>query len=441
MTQELDAKVASGVREGRRRIPIRWMILGITSLLLVLNYADRAALGVAGSTIIQEFGLTKTEFGLISSIFFVGYAPFCFIGGWLSDKYGPRVVMGAAVGWWSLFTALTAAGTGYITFLIIRFFFGFGEGPQGAVTVKTMRNWFPQRQMGAAVGISQGSTPLGGAIGTPLVAGLIAFSGDWRTPFLVLGVLGLIMTVGYWVLMRDGPDQHPWATAEEREEMRAQAAAIGATGASETAATAHSIWYYIGRPHVLSTAFAFFGYAWVLYTFLSWFPVYLVDARGVHIKDVAVVGTLPWLLGMVGFMLGGFLTDWIAAKTGKPAAARRGVIIVGLFFTAVLMGCIGLVTSVTAAVALMSAVVFLLYLTGSQYFLMISDTIPAVRLGGVMGFVHFIANTSGIFAPLTVGIIIDQTKSWVLTFGVSAAIALLGVVVIAIWGRARALTA
>ena len=75
-------------------IQIRWWVLAITSMVLVLNYADRAAFGVAGSEIIKEFGFTKTEFGLISSIFFFGYAPFCFIGGWLADKYGPRVVMG-----------------------------------------------------------------------------------------------------------------------------------------------------------------------------------------------------------------------------------------------------------------------------------------------------------------------------------------------------------
>jgi ACS family hexuronate transporter-like MFS transporter len=123
------------------RFQLRWLILGITALVLVLNYADRAALGVAGPRIIDDLGLTKSEFGLLSSIFFVGYAPFCFIGGWLSDRYGPRSIMGIAVGWWSIFTALTAAGAGFMSMLLLRFLFGFGEGPQGAVSRKTMRNW------------------------------------------------------------------------------------------------------------------------------------------------------------------------------------------------------------------------------------------------------------------------------------------------------------
>jgi ACS family hexuronate transporter-like MFS transporter len=111
------------------------------------------------------------------------------------------------------------------------------------------------------------------------------------------------------------------------------------------------------------------------------------------------------------------------------------MIVFGLTGTAILIGSIGLVASLATAVALMSAVIFLLYLTGSQYFLLISDTQPGQRLGGIVGFVHFIANLSGIFAPLLVGIIVDQTKSWPLTFGLSAVICALGVVSLLIWGR------
>ena len=418
---------------------IRWWVLTITSLILVLNYADRSALGVAGSTIITKFSLTKTEFGFISSIFFLGYAPFCFIGGALADKYGPRRVMGLAVAWWSLFTAMTAAGTGYLSFLVIRFLFGFGEGPQGPITVKTMRNWFPQRQMGTAVGISQGCTPLGGVIGTPLVAGLIAYDGNWRLPFIVLGLLGLVMTVGWFVIVRDTPAIHPWAGAEETAEMNAQAVAVGAISPVAVTLSIPSVGHYIRKPHVLATALAFFGYAWVLYTFLSWFPIYLVEARGLQLKEVAWVGAIPWAVGVVGYMLGGISTDWLGARTGRPAEARRLMIMVGLAGTAILLGCIGFVTTLPVAVLLMSGVVFLLYLTGSQYFLLISDTTPVVRLGGVVGFVHFLANLSGILAPVVVGVIVDQTKSWLLTFGVSAAVCVLGVIAVAIWGRDRTL--
>jgi MFS transporter, ACS family, hexuronate transporter len=420
-----------GVRQKGGRLALRWVVLGITCLVLVLNYADRAALGVAGPAMIRSFGFSPTEFGLISSFFFLGYAPFCFIGGWFSDKYGPRVVMGAAVGWWSIMTALTAAGAGFVSLLFIRLLFGFGEGPQGTLTVKTMRNWFPQRQMGTAVGLGQGATPLGGAIGTPLVAWLIASSGYWRVPFIVLGVLGVLVTIGWWVIVRDTPDVHPWATPEDAAAIRAGAI----TQRDDEGEAAAPLRYYMTRPLVLATATAFFGYGWVLFTFLSWFPIYLVQAHGLQLKQVAFTGTIPWLLGCVGFVLGGMVTDRVAVITGRPPMARKAMIIVGLTGTAICLGCIGLVTSLAAAVTLMSVIVFLLYLTGSQYFTLISDSVPSVRVGSVMGFVHTLSNLSGILAPFLVGLIIDMTHSWALAFGLSGAICLAGVLALAIWGR------
>jgi ACS family hexuronate transporter-like MFS transporter len=269
-----------------------------------------------------------------------------------------------------------------------------------------------------------------------LVAWLLAISGDWRLPFIVLGVVGVLMAIGWWVIVRDTPDVHPWATKAEADEL-ADDNSSSAAAAEAAGQVVEPLSHYLKRPLVLATAAAFFGYAWVLYTFLSWFPVYLVEARGVQLKDVAWIGALPWVVGVIGYVLGGVVTDRIALRTGNPAAARKGMIVFGLTGTALLIAGIGLVSSLVTAVALMSAVVFLLYLTGSQYFTLISDTIPAARLGGVVGFVHFIANLSGIFAPFLVGVIVDQTKSWPLTFGVSAGICIAGVVGLLIWGRLK----
>ncbi|MGH8882336.1 MAG: MFS transporter, partial [Stackebrandtia sp.] len=262
----------NGLATTRRRFRLRWVVLAMTALVLVLNYADRAALGVAGPHMIDELGLSASQFGLLSSAFFVGYVPFAFIGGWLSDRYGPRTIMGVAVAWWSLFTALTAAGINFVSLFIIRVLFGFGEGPQGSVSTKTMNNWFPQRQMGTAMGFTQGATPLGGAIGTPLVVGLLAWEG-WRAAFIVLGLLGALCTIGWFVIVRDRPDLHPWASKPDVTEQHERISPEASDSAADPSRLP-SIWHYIRKPIVWSTALAFFGYSWVLYTFLTWFPVY-----------------------------------------------------------------------------------------------------------------------------------------------------------------------
>jgi ACS family hexuronate transporter-like MFS transporter len=121
----------------------RFAILGANVLVLILNYGDRAAMGVAAPLIIKEFGFELSTMGLIMSAFALSYAPACFLGGWSADKFGPRKVMAFAVAWWSTFTAVTALCFSLTTFLAQRLCFGLGEGPQGSVTARTMSNWFP----------------------------------------------------------------------------------------------------------------------------------------------------------------------------------------------------------------------------------------------------------------------------------------------------------
>jgi ACS family hexuronate transporter-like MFS transporter len=426
---------ASGtVRPARRQRSLRWryLVLAVTASILVLNYADRSALAVAGPTLMKNLHMSDTEFGFLSSVFYLGYVPFCFVGGSLSDRRGSRSVMGLAVAWWSVFTALTAVGASFVSLLVIRLLFGFGEGPQGAVSTKALRNWFPQREMGTAVGFAQGATPLGGAIGTPLVAVLISASaGNWRLPFIVLGVIGALCTVGWVVVVRDRPDLHPRATARDIEEARQRLE----PEASQVEEQAPPVRYYLRQPLVLATAAAFFGYAWVLYTFLSWFPTYLVDERHVDLNHLAIAGAVPWIVGVIGVVVGGMVTDRIAVRTGNPSGARKAMIVGGLTVTAVLFAGISIVTSAWAAVGLMSAVLFVLYLTCAQYFALIADVVAQRRLGSVMGFVHAIANLAGILAPAIVGTLVGGPGSWTVIFGISAAVCIVGAAVLAFFGH------
>jgi ACS family hexuronate transporter-like MFS transporter len=284
------------------------------------------------------------------------------------------------------------------------------------------------------MGFTQGATPLGGAIGTPLVVGLIAFA-DWRFAFVALGVLGLVCTVGWFAIVRDTPEVHPWARREDIAERHERLAAPleGEAGTGEVPPMRH----YFKLPIILATAIAFFGYSWVLYTFLTWFPVYLTSARGVDFKGLAISGSIPWVGGVIGLIAGGIVTDAIARRNGKPVATRAGVIVAGLLVTAAGFVLTGIVHTTTSAVVLMALVVFALYFTCAQYFAIVTDLVPSRRLGGVMGFVHSIANLAGLLSPVVVGAIVDRTGDWALTFGISAGICAVGALVLAVFSRSR----
>src|ERR1700730_3851920 len=202
-----DPRPARTGREGRYRH--RWAVLAAVFSANSLTNMDRFALALAAPLIIAEFGFSPSTWGWIVSSFFWGYAPFQFIGGWASDKYGPRRVLASAMAIWSVFTAMTAAGFSFLSFAVIRVVFGAAEGPVAPLTAKAVFSWFPERKLSTAIGTATSASPLGGAIGAPIIIGLIAAFGSWRAPFIVLGSAGLLFAIGCWVTVRDHPSQHP----------------------------------------------------------------------------------------------------------------------------------------------------------------------------------------------------------------------------------------
>lgn len=108
---------------------IRWIIVLLLFLVYMINYLDRVALSITVPMIEKDLALNAEQFGIIFGSFFFGYAVFNFIGGLAVDKFGATLVLGLAVGMWSLFCGLTAFATGFYSMLMLRVLFGMAEGP------------------------------------------------------------------------------------------------------------------------------------------------------------------------------------------------------------------------------------------------------------------------------------------------------------------------
>lgn len=184
-----------------------------------------------------------------------------------------------------------------------------------------------------------------------------------------------------------------------------------------------------------ATALAYFGYAWILWTFLNWFPTYLVDARNLDLGGLAVTGAVPWIGGCIGTALGGLFTDWLARRTGRTLAPRRWTVVICLAATGLLFGLIGVVSGVVGAVALMTVVVFLLYFTGAQYWLIVGEAVPHATYGSVSGAVQMFATTAPIIAPALTGYLVESALGWTGTFAIASAIAVAGALLLAAFGR------
>ncbi len=347
---------------------VRWMIVGLMFLNGMINYIDRAALGVAAPLVSADLNLSPAQLGIVFSVFSVGYASFCFIGGYCGDLFGPKRVLSVSMIVWSLFCGLTALATGFWSLLGLRLFFGMGEGPISSNYNRMIRSWFPEYQRASAIGIANAGTPLGAAIAGPIVC-LLALNFGWRVSFVAVALLGAIWVLAWHLSATDEPKDHPGVGPEERAELGEPEAALS-NGQERP-----PLGSILMRPTVLATAFAFFGYITVLFFFINWFPSYLVNARHMSIHDMSFATAIPWTVGVVGLAMGGFVSDFIFRLTGNAVRARKLLLVVCLLIAGVGIALSGLVESVFSALTLTAVSVFFLYLTCSSYWVLILDTV------------------------------------------------------------------
>jgi ACS family hexuronate transporter-like MFS transporter len=228
-------------------------------------------------------------------------------------------------------------------------------------------------------------------------------------------------------LVSDRPETDPRISEAERRELLEDHRCAEPGSTTPRGATV-PLGHYLTQPTVLATAFAFFGYNYILFFFLSWFPSYLTTAQHLSLQRMSIVTVIPWVLGFLGLVSGGFISDFVYRRTGKALFSRKLVLVACLGGAAVCIALSGLVTGVTSAVALTAVAIFLLYLTGAIYWAIIQDIVVGENVGGVGGFMHGLANTSGIIGPAVTGFIVQWTGAFTSAFVLAGAIAILGVI-------------
>ena len=409
----------------------RWTIGGMLFFASMINYIDRSTMPLVAPMLKDDLGIDAAHLGIIFSIFFLGYALFNFVGGMLSDKHGPKKVYSVAMVVWSVFSGLTAIASGFWHLLIFRIIFGLGEGPMGSVSNKTVRNWFPSKESGFMVGVAtSGGNLFGAAIAGPII-GLIAVSMGWRAAFILTMILGLIWVVPWMLLSSDTPRQNRHVSKEEADYIEGGRTAV----AEEGATGGHSLGWYLKSPTIIAVALAFFAANYTQYFLLSWMPSYLTSARGLDIKTMAIVSSIPWIAGLVGVVVGGIISDWMVARSGNAITGRKVILVATLLLDAISLLAVMFVTSTTQAVALMAFVLFIEGMTPLACWALLQDLVPSNRVGSVGGYVHLLSNISGIVGPAATGFIIQYGGGYNVSFAVAGFVAIIGAVAVLLFIR------
>ena len=401
----------------------RWYILFLICVMYLITYLDRVNISTAAPVISKEFGFDKITMGIIFSAFVWAYAMFQVPGGWLSDRFGARKMLTIIVTYWSVMTAATAFATGAVSFTIVRFLFGVGEGGAFPGATRAMQLWYPRSERGFVQGITHSASRLGAAIAPPLVVFIITKFG-WREVFYICGAVGILWSIWWWFSYRNLPEEHGLVNAEEVAHIRGRDAS-GAVNKAQVAQKTQVPWgTLLKSPNMWAIMCAYFTYVYCLWIFLSWLPSYLVEFRHFTLIKVGIFASLPLWAGVVGDTVGGLATDWLLKKTGSTKIARRTVAMTGLLGCACCIVPAAMATDAYVAVYCLTASMFFLECTIGPSWSVPMDA-GGKYSGTVSGMMNMAGNIGGALSPLVFGVLV-QYGNWQAPFIVAACLLVVG---------------
>ncbi len=362
-----------------------------------INYLDRTNLSLAVPALQKELGISPTMTGLILSGFFWTYGIMQLPAGWLVDRFGPKRIYAFAATWWSVFTVATGLGRGAGSLLGCRLLLGVGEAGAYPCNAKVTALWFPESERGFASALFDSGSRVGAALSWPVVGVLIANFG-WRASFFATGLLGILWTAVWWRWYRDPrPEESP------------RPVAVGAARNGASGRPGISLLTLLSHRTIWGMCLGFFCLNFAIYFFITWFPSYLVQARGFSMLKVGTVGAVPALCAVVGGWVGGFSSDALH-RHGCSLTVARKICLVGGMLVSSVIGLAVLVPSQTAAMALFCISYASLAFAGASVWSLPADISPTPdTVASIAGMQNVFSGAAGVLATTTTGALLAAT--------------------------------
>lgn len=393
-----------------KNLPLRYKLVGTTSLAFVICNMDKVNLSIAIIPMSHQFGWNSSVAGLVQSSFFWGYALSQLPGGWLSKIIGGRQVLAFGVLAWSLATALVPSVAGYMPGLIFsRVLVGIGEGVSPSAATDLIARSIPLEERSRAVAFVFGGLSVGSVAGLLLAPPLIQNFG-WESVFYMFGLLGLAWFLGFQLVdegqtafaasEKSDSDFNTRDNSRSLEELR------------------HSLkdvpWKaFFQTPAVWAMIYAHFCGSWGHYTCLSWLPTYFSEELNLNLTEAAWVSVLPPLASIVVTNVAAQLADNLIARGVETTTVRKICQTIAFVSPALCMTLSSLdlglppwevVGILTGGLALSSFALSGLYCTHQD----ISPEYASILLG----ITNTVGAVPGIVGVALTGYLLDSTHSW-----------------------------
>ncbi|MBF7082877.1 MFS transporter [Desulfallas sp. Bu1-1] len=301
----------------------RWIILIIVWLLYIINYFDRTSVLTFLPLIREDLNLTHGQIGTAASVFFFAYALAQFSAGWLSDRIGPKKVIGIAIFVFSFITFVTGLVKNFTQFILIRLGLGLGEGHHFAPANKTIANWFPKEEKGRATGFFSTTWAVAPAIIPVTVTWLAASLNGWRPVFYCLAVFGILGIFLLFYFIENTPKEaleKGKISKDEFEYINSGLIQINDEKSSKIS-TKDSLRILLKDASFWSYSFALFCVLGIYWGSTSWISSFLYEQYEFSIKTMGALASLPYVAAFFAMMTGGWLMDRVFKGRVKPVLA------------------------------------------------------------------------------------------------------------------------
>jgi MFS family permease len=369
-----------------------WLTVALLFLFMVVNFADKAVIGIAAVPIMQELKLTPSQFGLIGSSFFLLFALSAIVTGFVVNRVQTRWVLLAMGLVWALtqFPMMGAAGFG--TIVACRIALGAGEGPAVPVALHSAYKWFPNelRTLPTAVIVQGGA--VGILVALPLLNWVIVHY-SWHWAFGVLGVAGLVWTAVWLALGREG--------------------SLASGGATVAARTSQRVAYgkLLLSPTILACWCAAFGANWGLSQALAWQGAFLIKGLGLAQGSIGLLGALPAGSSAVAMITAGWYSQRLLAR-GVSSRVARGILGGGgVALGGVALALMPYLPGISVKIALTTiglALPSVIYVINNA---VVGEITPTAQRGALLAIGTAVSTSGGLLAPYVMGSLIENAAT------------------------------
>lgn len=298
----------------------RWWVCILLMLATVVNYMDRMALNQLAVQIKSSLGLNNKQYAMLESVFSLAFAIGALTTGYIVDRVSVRWVYPLMVLGWSAAGVLTGFATGFWMLLGCRFALGFFEAGNWPCGIRTTRAILRPAERSFGNSLFQSGTALGavitpllvlfllrwadpdeqfrnaavGAVGGTYAAATDAPTDTWRFPFRVIGSLGVV-----WVVL--------WFVTVPSRMVKSHDAATPGQGAVRFAEVFRDARFWVLFALVVAINITWHGYR-------TWLPLYLKEQRGFSFTEMSIFTTKYYFVADVGSWTVGLATLYLCRR-------------------------------------------------------------------------------------------------------------------------------